>query len=402
MKKINKALINKNSILLWQGVGVSLFGDIIYDIAIAKTVYDMTNSTLLVSLVIILNLLPTIILMPISGVLVERLSKKSVLVYTDLIRGLLIIFLGLCFLIEFNYVLVCIISFSLGVCESFFRPSIISLVPQIIEEKLLLKAASITTVISSTVHILANFFSGTILLVFNIPVIIIINGITFIVSAISECFINAHENRSTNDKVLYSFKQIKSDFAESKTFFVKNKSYSALLITYCIMVFLISVYTILRFPFFETYFNIELYGISVAFMSAGGIIASTLLSISNVGRDNYRILLGSALGMSIPMLFIGTQHSLIIIAIMLCYGFFNSIFNTVFNVLLVTGIPQEITARVTSITTPLILISALVGQLIGGILGDIANISTIIKGVFILVLFISIINAINLTKLLKT
>ncbi|OOB78237.1 MAG: hypothetical protein BEN18_01135 [Epulopiscium sp. Nuni2H_MBin001] len=400
MEKLNRELVNKNSLLLWQGVGVSLFGDIIYNMAIAKCIYDMTESTLMVSIIAILNILPTIILMPIAGVWVERWQKKSVLIYSDLIRGLLMILLGICFIFQFNFALICVVSVLLGIAEAFFRPSIITLVPLIIKEKLLIRASSITEVVSNTVTILANFIGGMLLLIFNIPVIIIFNGITFIISAISELFIKVEEEKLDEEAkpLNYNFQEIKDSFATTKIFFHENKTYLGLLITYCTIVFLLSVYTILRLPFFESNFNIELYGIAMGFISLGGIIAPILLSVIDIDKHKYQVLLFAIIGMSIPMLFIGTKYAVIVVGIMFLYGFFNSILHNIFGVALVIGIPAEIRARISAINTPLILVSSLLGQLVGGILGDIAPMDDIIRCVFVIILLVVMINTRKLVK----
>ncbi|OON97844.1 MAG: hypothetical protein ATN36_02480 [Epulopiscium sp. Nele67-Bin005] len=365
--------------------------------AIAKCVYDMTNSTFMVSIVVVLSMLPTIIFMPIAGVIVERFPKKMVLVYSDFVRGILTILLGICFVFEFNFVLICIVSLSLGICEAFFRPAIMTLSPLIIKENLLVRASSITMIISNSVTIFGNFVGGIMLLMFNIPAIIIINGITFIISAISELFVSVKEDNLSKDKLDFNFRQIKADFVESKLFFYQQKSYVILLVTYCAIVFLLSIYAILRLPFFERNFGIETYGIAMGFLALGGIASSVLLSILDIEKNKYRVLLFSIVGMSVPMLLMEIPYAEVVVGVTFLYGFFNGIFHTILGTLLVIEIPIDLRARISSITTPLILLSSLFGQLIGGILGDVIKLETVIMASFIAVLLVGM----NLRRVIK-
>lgn len=74
---------------LWAGQVVSRLGDAVDGLAVLWLVYSVTGSTLLTGTLSAAGMLPTIALGPFAGVLVDRWSRKWVMVVGDAGRGLL-------------------------------------------------------------------------------------------------------------------------------------------------------------------------------------------------------------------------------------------------------------------------------------------------------------------------
>ena len=88
MSDIAKKLWNKNFVLLLQGNGFSVFGDILYSIAISFWVYDRTGSTAIMGIMASISMFVTMFGSPIAGAIVDRSNRKSIIVMMDFIRGL--------------------------------------------------------------------------------------------------------------------------------------------------------------------------------------------------------------------------------------------------------------------------------------------------------------------------
>jgi MFS family permease len=76
---------------LWLGQTFSQFGDAILWVALPLTVYSMGRSTLQMGVVMALLMLPQVLLLPFTGILVDRVSRSRLMMLTDIIRCLLVV-----------------------------------------------------------------------------------------------------------------------------------------------------------------------------------------------------------------------------------------------------------------------------------------------------------------------
>ena len=75
---------------------ISRFGDSLDAIAYSWIMYEITGSESLMAFIIGLNYIPTILLQPITGALIDRINKRMMMVITDLLRfGVVILFVVL-------------------------------------------------------------------------------------------------------------------------------------------------------------------------------------------------------------------------------------------------------------------------------------------------------------------
>lgn len=74
---------------------VNRFGDSVDSIAFSLLMYEVTGSASMMALLLTVNYLPTIVLQPIAGALVDRMDKKAVMVWMDFARGAVVAFIVL-------------------------------------------------------------------------------------------------------------------------------------------------------------------------------------------------------------------------------------------------------------------------------------------------------------------
>ena len=94
-KKLEGKLWNKNFFLLWQGQLVSVLGDVLYIMALDFWILEMTGSKSLMGLLSAVTMMPRLILGPFAGVFIDKWDRKKVIVLTDLIRGIVVTFVGI-------------------------------------------------------------------------------------------------------------------------------------------------------------------------------------------------------------------------------------------------------------------------------------------------------------------
>ena len=80
---------------LWLAQVVSQLGDWFNAVAVYALLLDLTGSATLVAVMMVVQLLPIALVSPIAGVVVDRMSRRSLMIAADLARAVL--FAGLVF-----------------------------------------------------------------------------------------------------------------------------------------------------------------------------------------------------------------------------------------------------------------------------------------------------------------
>ena len=83
-----RALRHRNFKLFFTGQSISLIGTWMTRVATSWLVYRLTGSALLLGLVGFAGQIPTFLLAPFAGVLVDRLNRRNMLVWTQALAGL--------------------------------------------------------------------------------------------------------------------------------------------------------------------------------------------------------------------------------------------------------------------------------------------------------------------------
>lgn len=97
-EKNEKPLLrNRSYLLLLQGNLFSGFGDVLFSIAAGIWVYKQTGSTMMMSVMSSISMAVSVLITPFLGPIVDRRSKKRMMVLMDFIRGVTLVLAGLWF-----------------------------------------------------------------------------------------------------------------------------------------------------------------------------------------------------------------------------------------------------------------------------------------------------------------
>ncbi|WP_251862416.1 MFS transporter [Clostridium sp. Marseille-Q2269] len=220
---MNNALLkNKNFILLILGNFTSLLGTQALEFSLCLYVLKITGSAAKFASVLAISIIPTLILTPISGVLVDWSDRKKLIVTLDFINFLILGGYYLYFYannslnISSIYLLVIILS----IISAMFNPAISTIIPCIIEEEFLISANGFNNIFRSMASFIAPLIAGYLFGMYGISIILILNSICFLISSISEVFINIPKNYIHKE---ITTNQFIKDFKEG-FIFLKNKS----------------------------------------------------------------------------------------------------------------------------------------------------------------------------------
>ena len=287
---------NLNLSLFLTGKTISLFGSAVYAFVVGLYLLRTTSSALSFALNLALYTLPVVIFNPIAGVTADKFNKKILVVGSDLING---IFLSLIYLIisnfSFNVYLLYFSTFVMTTLTVFFDIALESAKPSLVRESALVKINSQARVIESLSHILGPLIGGVIYGFINLEGFILINAISFLISALIEYFIDYQYNKQPEEET--------ADDKEGDTFIFRLKegfyyifssnNLKALIYIFIALNFFFNFTLIVPLPYLmNTIWKIEpdKYGIIQAAFPVG-MITGALLTEKIMNKLSYNILI---------------------------------------------------------------------------------------------------------------
>lgn len=135
-----KVLSNKNFLKLWLSQVASQVTTHMINFTLILKIYQITGSSLAVSLVILAFYIPSIIFSLFGGVYVDRFSRKQILVWTNFLQAIIVLTY---LLAGGNILLILLILFIYSLINQFFFPAEGAMIPQLVREKEILAANSL-------------------------------------------------------------------------------------------------------------------------------------------------------------------------------------------------------------------------------------------------------------------
>ncbi|MDP3306003.1 MAG: MFS transporter [Erysipelotrichaceae bacterium] len=291
MGDIAKKMWNKNFVLLLQGNGFSVFGDILYSIAISFWVYDRTGSTAIMGIMASISMFVTMFGSPIAGAIVDRSNRKSIIVMMDFIRGL--VMFGVAYFAyqeNLSVIMVMFTAFVAAFCHLFFSPAIQTVLVDTIPNKDLMRGQSLNGGIMSLLGLSGRALSGVLLIVFGVPLMILLNGVSFMISAFSELFIEIPPTKKAGTKIHVA--QIVADIKEGAVATYNDKSLRFLMSGALLLNFLISGMFSIMLPFvYSKGFDIVQYGLLMSVFSLSGVVSMMITGIVQFSyKQRYRVM----------------------------------------------------------------------------------------------------------------
>lgn len=220
-----KHIPNKNFLLYLLGHNTSIFGDIILLTGFAFHIMKLTGSTMQFSITIAISFIPRILFSPYAGVVVDRFNKKKMVIFLDVIRSLWLLML---WIYTKNNTLTPSIIYStlffFALCDCFFGPAFSTIYPRIVKKEFLSEGNAISNTLTSITNTLSPLIASIIYINLGLPLLLIFDAITFILSALSEVFL------TFEDEIVKSSRKISQEFNEGLQLVKTNIQLKSLLL----------------------------------------------------------------------------------------------------------------------------------------------------------------------------
>ena len=370
---MKKKLWNKDFVLLLQGNAVSTIGDLMYSVAIGYWVYERTGSSGLMGIMSAISMLVTMFLSPFSGSIVDKCNRKWVLVGTDIMQGMIMLGIGLlAYLDKLNIFGVLFAAFLAALGSVFYAPAASTLMIDIIPHDDMTRGQSIFTGSNSLINMVGTAFSGVLVAFFGVPLIVIINGLSNLYSAVSELFI--HVPKTVQQGAQVSVKSLLRDSKEALSEILSDK-FLRLFVPCALLLNLLAAGPLtLMLPFcMEKGFAVDMYGYLMTIWAAGFLICVLVLGVVKLKpRMRFWVL---AVGFISSVLFfclayISKQFIPLCIMAFLA-SFANCAGNTIFNASLMLALPEENRGAILGFIQSASVGGTALSAVIYGVLGDV-------------------------------
>jgi len=173
---------NRNFRQLWLGQVVSQMGDWFDTIALYTIILNLTGSGRDVGLLLVARFVPSFLFGPVSGVVADRFSRRTIMIWSDLLRALVV--LGFLFVRRADQLWIIYVLTVLQLALStFFEPAKTAAVPSIVADRELVAANAISSVTWSVMLTLGAAIGGIITGWFGTNAAFILDALSYLLSA---------------------------------------------------------------------------------------------------------------------------------------------------------------------------------------------------------------------------
>ena len=182
MGLILRAFHHRNYRLFFGGQAISLIGTWLTRIATSWLVYRLTGSALLLGVVGFAGQIPTFLLAPIAGVLVDRWSRHRILVITQtlsMIQSLMLVFLALTGIITVWHII--LLSVFQGLINAFDTPARQAFVVEMVEkEEDLANAIALNSAMFNGARLIGPSIGGVLIATLGEGMCFLLDGVSYL------------------------------------------------------------------------------------------------------------------------------------------------------------------------------------------------------------------------------
>lgn len=340
---MHKKLWNKDFILMLQGDAVSSLGDLLYGVAIGYWVYEQTGSSALMGLMSSISMFMVMFVMPFSGTIIDKCNRKTVIVGMDVARGVIMLAIGvMAFADKLSVGAVLAAAFLASGCSVFFEPAVSTLYLDIIPHDDMVRGQSVQNGVNTFLNLIGKAFSGALVVFLGVPLVIVLNGVSYLISAFTELFITVPKTKSQDEPV--TVKGLLKDFKVAILEIVHNR-YLRLFMPCALILNLLGAgpFT-LMLPFvLDKGFTVDMYGYLMSVETAASFACVMMLGIVKFSsKTRYHLLAAGFIGSTVLYLVLYLTSNYWIMIIMAFLGSFaNMLGNGVFNACLMLALPED-------------------------------------------------------------
>ena len=395
--------INKNYGKLLVATFITRLGDSLDSFAFAWLVYVMTGSRALMGGIFVVSVLPNLIILPFAGVIADSYNKKIVAAIGDVSRGIFVALLALLYVLNALQVwhLFAFVAIN-NIFESFADPSRGSILKSLIDGEDLIKGNSYLSSARNIGSIIGISLAGVIIGFIGIWACIIIDAVTFFVSAVLIASMKYKDHTDEEGHVKPDFKASLVMIMDGFRYLKGKRFLVTLVILSALINFFFVPFNILQ-PVYVSYVmlleaeGMTYLGLAIMIgMAAGGFF---------IGKFGKKFKLVNTISVGVGLMgfmyfllgavdFFGFQiitNNIIIIIFTFLFGFFVPIINAPVHGYLMKSTTPQMIGRLMSIITVFALCAMPLGGAFVSAIGDTIPVTTLFVFMGLVIVLLSLI-----------
>lgn len=351
------------------GKSWAFIGSDLTSFAVGIWVYQKTGSVTQLSLISLLILLPGIIVAPIAGALVDRWNRRVCMILSDC--GAMICSIAIVLLITSGKLEVWHIYLAItlsSVFNTFGNLAYTANISLLVPKQHLGRASGMVQVADAVAQLVSPLLAGVLLGSIGLRGIIILDGITFIISItalLSVKFPKAPVTETANTPLL-------QQVVYGWNYIIRRKGLLALLIFFASSNFVVGIAEILVKPLVLSFTNAAALGTLLSLASSGLMLGSILMSVWGGPKQNRIVgVIGLEAILGFCFVLIGLKPSITWITAAGYFGFFTvPIINGCSQAIWQVKVAPDVQGRVFAVRRALALASRPLAYLVAGPLAD--------------------------------
>ncbi|MGB9682688.1 MAG: MFS transporter [bacterium] len=290
---------NRDLNFLLLGQSISRLGDSAHYIAIMWFILEKTGSSAIMGTLSAIAYIPSLALGPLAGIVADRYSRKKIIFFTDLIRGIIVSLLAFFFFTKgLTISEIFILTILLGTSSAFFNPCIPSAIPEMVDAKDLPRANSLFSIAGRVTDIIGPSIGGIVYKILSAGWLFAFNAISFFVSSIFTIFIKIPQNyKEGRINIFGDIKEVLKRVREDENLMTLGISAAILNLFYVPFFILLPVYI-------KNYLLLDasIYGFVLGAGGIGSLVGLLITSsISFSGDARYNLFRFSLMGQGISV-----------------------------------------------------------------------------------------------------
>lgn len=358
-------------LIIWAGQLVSIVGSGLTGFALGVYVYQETGSVTQLGLVLLANTLPSLLLAPIAGVLVDRWDRRRVMILSDTGAGL--VTLGIFILLLSGNLHIWHIYLA-GALSSIFgifqQPAFMASTTLLVPKQHYGRAAGLTQLGHAVGQILSPALAGFLILSVEIQGVILIDFITYLIAVASLIVIRIPQPPS-QESLEGEQGSILRDAIYGLSYLRARSGLLGMLLLFAFVNFTLGLYSALYTPLILSFSTADVLGTILSVSGIGMLIGSLVMSIWGGTKRKIHSLLGSIFFAGIVLSFTGIRMNTWIIGTSaFLFMFFVPIANSSSQAIWQVKVAADVQGRVFATRRMLASIASPLAYILAGPLAD--------------------------------
>lgn len=224
---------------------ISEFGDRLAQVALIASVYFTIDEGRIFRLttLITFTIIPVFLVGPIAGIYADKWNRRRTMLFSDILRGLLILVIPFFLFRNGSLLPLYVIVFLIFSITRFFLPAKLGIIPDIVPRETLLLANSLTTTTGLLAVIIGLGFGSVIVELVGVRIAFYIDSMTFFISALAIILIKVPKSAGAiHESILLHGRRIKEieknifkDITNSIRYILRQKEIPFVLKTFFIL-----------------------------------------------------------------------------------------------------------------------------------------------------------------------